>query len=116
MVYPRQPMPCAPVITVGAALPSIFPKVSADVQTTFRPIWPNARARNAVSESSAGLGRAYRFGADPGQQLAIDGVRLSAAIRRPRCWADLAVGPRHGDAVGRSGRSPRSGPGRGAGR
>src|SRR5450631_3259778 len=105
MVYPRQPMPCAPVITVGAALPAIFPKVSADVQTTFRPIWPNARARNAVSEGGASLGRAYRFSADSGQQLAVDGVRLSLTIRRPRFRARLAIHPWHRDAVGGPGRS-----------
>jgi hypothetical protein len=44
------------VTTVAAALPSIFPKVSADVQTTFRAIRPNARARDALSEGGASLG------------------------------------------------------------
>src|ERR1700681_1448556 len=113
MVPPRQPRPFAPVIMVVAVLPSIFPKASVDVQTTFRAIRPNARARNALSEGSAGLGRAYRFSADSGQQLAADGVRLSAAIRRSRFRPRLAVNPRHGYAVGGGGRSPRSGPGGG---
>src|SRR5438105_4162784 len=53
MAYPRQPKPCAPVTTVVAALPSIFPKVSADVQTTFRALRPNARA----SDPFANLGK-----------------------------------------------------------
>src|SRR6266404_8366002 len=115
MVHPRPPMPFAPVITVVAALPSIFRRVSADVQTVFRAIRPNAGARNAVSEGRAGLGRADRIGAGSGQQLAVDGLRLSAAIRRSRFWARLAVSPRNGYAVGGSGRLARPGPGRGAG-
>src|SRR6266568_1197512 len=98
MVHPRQPMPCAPAITVVAALRSIFPKAGTDVQTTFRAIRPNARARDALSEGCTSLGRAYRLGADPGQQLAVDGVRLSAAIRRSCFRTRLAVNPRHGDA------------------
>src|SRR5216683_3541624 len=116
MVHPRQPKPFAPAITVVAALPSIFPKGRADVQTTFGAIRPNARARDAPSEGSASLGRAYWFSADPGEQLAVDGVRLSVAIRRSRFCARLAIHPRHGDTVGSSGRSPRSGSSRGAGR
>src|SRR5260370_27267098 len=87
MVHPRPPMPFAPVITVVAGLPSIFRRVSADVQTVFRAIRPNAGARNAVSEGRAGLGRADRISAGSGQQLAVDGLRLSAAIRRSRFWA-----------------------------
>src|SRR5712692_2600060 len=104
MVPPRQPRPFAPVITVVAALPSIFPKASVDVQTTFRAIRPNARARNALSEGSASLGRAYRVSAGSGQQLAVNGVRLSAAISRPHFRARLAIHSRDGDAVDRTGR------------
>src|SRR3977135_2552871 len=116
MVHPRQPTPCAPVITVVGALPSIFPKAGIDVPTTFRAIRPNARARDALSEGSASLGRAHRFSADSGQQLAVDGVRLSAAIGRPCFCARLAIPPRHGDAVGGSGRLAGSGSSPGAGR
>src|SRR5882757_4809396 len=116
MVYPRQPMPCAPAITVVAALRSIFPKAGTDVQTTFRAIRPNARASNALSEGIASLGRADRFSADSGQQLAVDGIRLSAAVRRSCFRARLAVSPRNSDAVGGGGRSPRPGTGRGASR
>src|SRR6266576_1040317 len=108
MVHPRQPKPFAPVITEVAALPSIFPKGRADVQTTFGAIRPNARARDALSKGRTNLGRAYRFSADPGQQLAADGVRLSTAIRGPRFRPRLAIHPRHGDAVGGAGRSPRA--------
>src|SRR6266568_7601281 len=107
-------MPCAPAITVVAALRSIFPKAGIDVPTTFRAIRPNACARDALSEGSASLGRAYRLSADSGQQLAADGVRLSAAIRRTRFRARLAVDPRDCDAVGSAGRSSRPGTGRGA--
>src|ERR1700682_1504404 len=115
MVPPRQPRPFAPVIMVVAVLPSIFPKGSVDVQTTFRAIRPNARARNALSEGCAGLGRAYRFSADSGQQLAVDGVRVSAAIRRSRLWAGLAIHSWHRDTLGRAGRPARRGAGGGAG-
>src|SRR6266702_1935216 len=113
MVHPRQPKPFAPVITVVVALPSIFPKGRADVQTTLGAIRPNAGARNAVSEGCAGLGRADRFSADSGQQLAVDGVRLSTAIRGRRFRARLAIDPWDRDAVGGAGRSPRAGPGGG---
>src|ERR1700681_2208663 len=112
MVPPRQPRPFAPVIMVVAVLPSIFPKGSVDVQTTFRAIRPNARARNALSEGGASLGRAYRFSADPGQQLAVDGVRLPAAVRRSCFRVGLAIDPWDRDAVGGPGRSSRSGPSR----
>src|SRR6202051_1627739 len=105
MVYPRQPMPCAPAITVVAALRSIFPKVSADVQTTFRAVRPNARARDALSEGGASLGRADRFSADSGRQLALDGVWLSAAFSRPRFRARLAIHSWDRDTLGRAGRS-----------
>src|SRR4030081_1444651 len=113
MVPPRQPTPCAPAMTAVVALPSIFPKVSADVQTTFRAVRPNARARDALSEGCASLGRAYRFSPDPGEQLAVDGVRLFAAVRRSCFRARLAVNPRNSDAVGGAGRTPRAGPGGG---
>src|SRR6266568_40153 len=108
MGHRRQPKPCAPVITVVAALPSIFPKGRVDVQTTFGAIRPNAGARNAVSEGCAGLGRADRFSADSGQQLAADGVRLSTAIRGSRFRPRLAIDPWDRDAVGGPGRSSRS--------
>src|ERR1700738_2915459 len=100
MAPPRQLMRSALPIMAAVALPSIFPKVNADVQTIFRPLRPHARARNPVSEGGASLGRTHRLCPDSGRQLAADGFRLSAVIRRPRVRPCLAVGARHGDAVG----------------
>src|ERR1700687_1818092 len=111
MAHPRRHIPFVPAIMAVAALRSIFPKVNADVQASFRAIRPNAGARNALSEGGAGLGRAYRFGADSGLELALDGVRLSHNVRRPRFRTCLAVPPRHGYAVGGSGRPARPSPG-----
>src|ERR1700687_1692847 len=107
MVHPQQPMLFGPAITAVAALPSISPRVSADVQTVFRAIRPNASARNALSEGRASLGRADRLGAGSGQQLAVDGLWLPVVIRRSGFRARLAIRPRYGDAMGGAGRSPR---------
>ena len=77
-------MRSAPATMAAAALPSISPKVNADVQTIFRALRPHAGARNALSEGGTGLGRAHRFCPGSGQQLAADGLWLSAAVRRSR--------------------------------
>ena len=80
-------------------------------RTTFRPLRPHARTRDALSESGAGLGRAHRLGAGPGQELAADGLRFADPVgglgARPR----LAVGARHRHALGGAGRQARPGAG-----
>ena len=65
---------------VEEAPPSISPKEGSDVQTTIRSLWPHARARNALSESGASVGRAHRLGAGAGQKLATDGLWFSDPV------------------------------------
>ena len=45
------------------------------------PLWPHARARDAVSEGRPGLGRAHRLGPRPGAQLAADRLRHPSSPR-----------------------------------
>ena len=73
------------------------------------------KAGNSLPEGGTGLGRTHRFGSGSSQQLAADGLRLSVPVRRSRLRSRLAIGARHRDTLGGSGRSPRSGSGRGTG-
>ena len=60
---------------------------------------------DALSESGASLGRAYRLGAGPGEELAADGVRFADPVGGLGAGSRLAVGARHRHALGRAGRS-----------
>ena len=87
----RKPMRSAPPTMAAVALPSISPKVNADVQAIFRALRPHTSARNSLSEGGTSLGRAHRICAGPSQQLAADGLWLSAVVRRSRVGPRLAI-------------------------
>src|SRR3954468_1867151 len=105
-------MPSALATLPAAVRPLISGKVNADVQTTVGALRPHAKTRDALSEGGTGLGRADRLGQGSGQELAVDGLWHSAAVERACFRTCVAIPPRHGDAVGGPGRSPRPGPDR----
>src|SRR3954454_25109550 len=100
MGFPPLHKPFAPAITAAVVLPSISPKVIADVQTPFRSLRPHTRTGNSVPEGRSGLGRSDRVCARPGQKLAPDGVWLAGSLGGSRHRSPLAVHARHHHAVG----------------
>ena len=63
------------------------------VPSRLRPLRPHTRARDALSESRAGLGRAHRLGPRAGAQLAPDRVRQPCSRCGPR-WRPRLAGAR----------------------
>src|SRR6185369_1165421 len=100
MGLPPPPTPSALPIRMEEAPPSISRKESSDVQATIRSLWPHTRARNALSESGASLGRPHRFGARAGEKLAADGLWFPDPIGRARSRYCLAIDPRYRYALG----------------
>src|SRR5216683_2908658 len=81
------------------------------VSKTSGPLRPHAPARDALSESGASLGRAYRLGAGPGEKLAADGIWFTDPVGGLGAQSRLAIIARHRHALGGAGRSPRPGTG-----
>ena len=78
----------------GGASVSIFPKASADVQTTFRAIRPNACARNPLSiRRQRKSGRSDRLRSNPGEQFlsltAFGSLLLSAGLASALVWQSV---------------------------
>ena len=61
-------------------------------RTTLHALRPHARTRDALPARRAGLGRAHRFRACPGEELAADGLRLAGPVGRACLRAGLAIG------------------------
>ena len=103
-VCPLPPTPSAAVMVPVADPRSICPREGTDVQTTIRALRPYAGSRDALSEGSAGLGRAHWLGAHPGPKLATDGVRMPVACRagspQALVWQST---PRHDHTLGGGG-------------
>src|SRR3546814_18330235 len=85
---------------MAAAIPSTSPKETNDVKATGHALRPDTRARNALPEGRAGLGRTHRFGARPSQKLEADGLRLPDHHPGLLSCARLAVGPPPRRALG----------------
>jgi hypothetical protein len=82
-----------------------------NVQAAFRALRRDPGAGDALSARRSALGRADRLGPGAGEKLAARLFRHAGAERRPCRRARLAVGARHGRALGRRGRQARPGAG-----
>ena len=94
MGFPPPPTRCVPAI-MAAVRPRSTSRGTADaLPSRLRPLWPHPRARNALPESGAGLGRAHRLGPRPGAQLAAH--RLCQPFSCGRPWQAPSSGRPHG--------------------
>src|SRR5215471_4517283 len=98
----------APAITAAAARRSISLMGNKTcVSKAIGPLRPHAPTRDALSESGASLGRAYRRGPPPGKKLAADGIWLAGPVGGLGARFHLAIIARHRHTLGRAGRPPR---------
>jgi type IV secretion system protein TrbL len=89
MVSPRQLTRSDRATTAAAQHLSISRRIADAVPPPFGPIWPHARARNAVSEGGSGVGRAHRLGPGPG---ATGGSSRSATCFLRQAWRAASSG------------------------
>src|SRR6185437_3248417 len=65
-----------------------------DVSAYHTTLRADARTHHTISTRRTDMGRAYRIGARAGEELAIDGLRVTRLVGRSCCICHLAVDPK----------------------